>query len=1140
MVVHVAKLRGGHEEYVLRAIGGAEDYYVGSGEAPGRWLGGGAADLGLSGEVTPDAFRAVLTGCDPRSGEQLVKRKQAGFDITLSAPKSVSVLWGLGSREISAAVAEAQSEAVAAVIEYLESRASRVAKRVKDDVGSHLDFHPSSGFVAADFRHRTSRAGDPNLHDHVVVVNQAHGPDGWRALGHHPDIYAHAARTGGALYKAELHRLLTARLGVEWDDQGEIVGVDPDLCALFSRRRAEALAAVAERGLEPTPDALQTAVLATRSPKPAHVAGGREHVEWSGQARDYGVVPDDAAGLSARWRQEAAGAQLELDSTQIVMRSEPDEIDFEAVRQLGEKLSGPEGLTRLRSTFDRRDAIIAFAALPGVGAAEAQRLADRWLATEQVVNLGVRREGADERYTTRDLLSAEQHLLHSAGKRLDAGVGVVDEETLSAAIADRGLSAEQEQMVRVLCSSGAGVQCVVGVAGAGKTYALDAARRAWEAAGHTVLGVAPSAAAANELHRGAKVASATVARQILDTYRNGLPAGCVLIVDESGMVGSRSLCALANGVEAARGKLVLVGDHRQLPSIEAGGMFARLTDHLGAVELSEVRRQEDEQDREALAQVRHGSVDTGVRSLLGRVGRTTVAADVAGQVEAMIGDWSAARSAGHSVLLLASRRSQVEALSVAARGSRRAAGELGDDELAVRITQPDGRSAGQWQPSERRFSVGDEVLFRQNTSGKWRHLKESMSGVYNGAAGTVTALDAEAGTVTVRLDTTPDECAKWDALAAQRDVEVEAAQVEMAEWAQRRDAAETSAERATAERRRKVCEAKVERRLADRAAGLVVVPGRGKVCRPGSEIVVDGGYVAAGHLAYAYARTVHMAQGSTADVVLVDGMATTGREAAYVAMSRHRRDVRVYLTSTDEHVEPGALQERRADPLDELVRRISRSEAQRTATETLGRRRAQKELAAKPLGELASEVAQLEAELAVAARRAPAGRAVEDPVVAARAEVAAAEARAAQSPGERTAHQVWLAKSRLAQAEQRAARRPAPSSERAAGVDVAAKVARLQDLRAAVKLQSRLAVEALAAEGGGGLGPRPAQGPERAAWEQQAAAAITYTARWGVQPGQELGRDAPAEQRREAERLAEMLGRRAERQQVERERGVSA
>src|SRR3712207_207020 len=130
-------------------------------------------------------------------------------------------------------------------------------------------------------------------------------------------------------------------------------------------------------------------------------------------------------------------------------------------------------------------------------------------------------------------------------------------------------------MVERLCVGGDKVAVVVGKAGTGKTFALGAAREAWQAAGYPVLGVSVARRAARELEDGAGIASTSVAA-LLHGGSVRLPERCVLVVDEAGMVPTRQLAQLLNAVEAADGKLVLVGDHRQLPEIEAGGAFRGL------------------------------------------------------------------------------------------------------------------------------------------------------------------------------------------------------------------------------------------------------------------------------------------------------------------------------------------------------------------------------------------------------------------------------------------------------------------------------------------------------------------------------------------------------------------------------------
>jgi len=310
MSVSIGKLRVGGENYLLNAVArGAEDYYVGRGEAPGRWLGGGAEALGLQGEVDPEQFRRLLAGLDPETGEKLLAhpRKQQGFDLAFSPPKSVSVLWGLGNNDVSQAVQDAHEQAVSAALGYLEASACTVASR-PGGPGTPLELKPGVGFVGASFRHRTSRAGDPQLHSHVVVMNMTTADgDQWKALARHPDLYRHA-KTAAALYEAELRRLLSEQLGVDWtygDSHPEIVGVDERVCDHYSKRHQEALSAVTERGLDATPKAMQTAVLNTRRAKQKQGAA-----QWNTEARDYGVEPDAEEGLRERWRREAQEAGL--------------------------------------------------------------------------------------------------------------------------------------------------------------------------------------------------------------------------------------------------------------------------------------------------------------------------------------------------------------------------------------------------------------------------------------------------------------------------------------------------------------------------------------------------------------------------------------------------------------------------------------------------------------------------------------------------------------------------------------------------------------------------------------------------------------------------------------------------------------
>lgn len=159
-------------------------------------------------------------------------------------------------------------------------------------------------------------------------------------------------------------------------------------------------------------------------------------------------------------------------------------------------------------------------------------------------------------------------------------------EALDASLAARPtVTAQQRELVVELTRGGTGIAVVRAAAGPGKTFALDAAREAWQRSDMPVLGCALSARAACEMRDQAGIDATTIVRLTYGLDRGlGLAAGSVLVVDEAGMVGTRDLARLAAAAAAADAKLVLVGDDQQLPEIQAGGSFRALAEPVGAVE----------------------------------------------------------------------------------------------------------------------------------------------------------------------------------------------------------------------------------------------------------------------------------------------------------------------------------------------------------------------------------------------------------------------------------------------------------------------------------------------------------------------------------------------------------------------------
>ena len=269
----------------------------------------------------------------------------------------------------------------------------------------------------------------------------------------------------------------------------------------------------------------------------------------------------------------------------------------------------------------------------------------------------------EQTYSTPEHLALEHRLVDTAAASRDVGAGETSLAAVGHAVATRPtLSDEQRAMVERLCLSGDRVSVVVGKAGTGKTFALAAAREAWQSSGHPVLGVAVARRAANQLQADAGIAATSVTAMLSSLEREELPAGAVVVVDEAGMVATRPLARLLDAVEKADGKLVLVGDDRQLPELEAGGAFRALARRGLAVELVENRRQREPWERQALDQLRDGNPERAIEAYVAH-GRIHLARTDDDARQRLVSDWHASQAGGDAVMI-AQRRADV-------RGSQR-------------------------------------------------------------------------------------------------------------------------------------------------------------------------------------------------------------------------------------------------------------------------------------------------------------------------------------------------------------------------------------------------------------------------------------------------------------------------------------
>jgi conjugative relaxase-like TrwC/TraI family protein len=521
VVADLHKLAVGREDYYTREIArNREEYLSGRGESPGIFHGGSARALGLDGECSPEAFKRLFAWRDPRTGEQLGRapRQDAmpAWDLVLRPHKDVSILYGLGDERTSREVAAAHQAGVRAVVAYLD-------RQVGTRTGRHGAEHvPGEGLLAVGFTHRTSRAGDPLLHTHLIITNRTLGPDGqWRTLDSR-DLLNHRA-TADVLYQAAYQAELTRTLGVRWEAPDRwgnraIQGMPEELRRAMSKRH-EQIAAELERqeaqGKHRTARLVQKVVHETR-PAKSHETPETLYGRWRQEAREFGFEP-------ARLVRQVTGRERsrEQDPTRITGHDSasaaaptgtagreggsaetpggtPAGLPERTITTLFDRLASPEGLTAQASTFTRPQVLCAMGReLPAeaagqVGPTDLERLADQFLA-ERTVSVVSEHAVGERHYATPELLAVEQRLIEAAVSRAGEQTGVCSHDTLRATLAAHPtIGQDQAAMVRDITQGGQGVSVVVGKAGAGKTYALGVARHAWQLDGYRVLGAAPT------------------------------------------------------------------------------------------------------------------------------------------------------------------------------------------------------------------------------------------------------------------------------------------------------------------------------------------------------------------------------------------------------------------------------------------------------------------------------------------------------------------------------------------------------------------------------------------------------------------------------------------------------------------------
>lgn len=693
-------------------------YYLDGEEPPGRWWGGAAGRLGLHDQVDFEAFLAVMAGQDPSTRRDLGRRfgegSVRGYDATFSAPKSVSVLFAVGDNQVREQVIEAHDRAVESVLGWAEDHAHTRVRR-----HGHIVHVDAGGLVVGLFRQHTSRRLDPQLHTHAVIANRVPAPDGrWLALDARSLMVDQ--RTASALYHACLRAELTSRIGVEWETPehgiAEVAGIPHEISAEFSQRTTDVerrLEVKLERfrsdlGREPSVRERwrleREAVLDSRPGKPHGVSLNQLHGVWRDRVLSLGYEPHQLVDRVTGRVRRLYGIDQQVTTS----------LGDRALRALG------DGQSSWRRTELVRELAAAIPTTTAMDAVELTEVLDGLADTiseDFCVDISrpipsgahLRRDGrpiteqaVDRIFTTRSILDEEEELVARAQIRRDQ----VRSRRRPRTIRFTGdLSPGQAEAVAAVAGD-AGLELIVGPAGAGKTTMLAKARLNLAIQGRKAFGVAPTAAAAEVLAGEARIRGDTLDKLLTEHAQLSrppdpefdLPAGTTVIVDEAATASTPKLAALFRLADQHDWRIILVGDPRQFTAVGRGGMFAHLVDLHGAVELDQVHRFGHAWERKASLGLRTG--DPAALVEYHRRGRLHD-----GSLEQMetgiITAWQEARNRDDTVALMANNTETVIRLNQLAQETRIGAKELDPAGPSLRV-------------GETSILVGDHVVTRRN------------------------------------------------------------------------------------------------------------------------------------------------------------------------------------------------------------------------------------------------------------------------------------------------------------------------------------------------------------------------------------------------------------------------------------------
>lgn len=695
-----------------------------------HWIGHGLAAIGMQhGQVAQDTdFVNVCRGFTPQ-GTAMVQNtgeddRVIGIDWNFNADKAMSALMAVVPAERRDAIICAHQVAVRKAVGFVEQFAEvRTGRK-----GANVE--RPAGIIAAEVLHFSNRNLEQNLHSHVLVMNVAPTKDGRTVTLETEWMLKHHA-AASALYRAECaHQMQQLGYGVTQvralEDSQElqrekgcvywtVTGFGDEWRKQLSTRREEILAYQAENG-----GTKQQASVATRQAKDEPTfadcldAWQKRHQDLlaqgiakpveqlRGQSNVLGI-PDDKAMLT-----------LFDDSNNAVQRK-GDLIARVAMENVG------------RLSFDQC-------------IAETDRLIEEMIErgdvhrNTPVKGLDYRKESGvynETRLSTDREVFREQDCVRRATARQDDQSVRVPTTTVDKAIADFAeqaafaLTEEQQNALRHVCERTGGTAQIIGGAGTGKTTLMKAAAQAFAANGQEVMGVciAWDAAKKFEAETGAPSTSAAQFINDLKYDRLKLKPNIVVVLDEAAMAGSKTIHAVISAVDKAGGKTVLMGDHKQLQPIEAGGTFRLVGSAIGSARMSDIRRQKSEHDLATAKAFYKDARQAYVR--MEKAGQVSEHADSKAAITTLVGDYVRSTFPLNERLVLVGTHKEARTVSNHIRDAMKESRTIRGKEHTFRCR------TGRWEEPIQ-LASGDRIRFTK----KHRDLA-----VFNGSKATIERID---------------------------------------------------------------------------------------------------------------------------------------------------------------------------------------------------------------------------------------------------------------------------------------------------------------------------------------------------------------------------------------------------------------